>query len=663
MDIKEAKKRIDELRGLIKYHSDRYYNSDSPEISDFEYDRLYRELEDLEAEYPQFFDENSPTVRVGGSASEQFAPVTHSVPMQSLGDVFSAEELKAFIRKTDEAAGEQIEYSVEPKIDGLSVSLEYENGVFVRGSTRGNGTVGEDVTENLRHVGGIPKRIENAPAVLEVRGEVYMPREKFIRLNEIREAEGAALFANPRNAAAGSLRQLDSKITAERGLAVYIFNIQRIEGKSFARHSEGLDYLKNCGFSVIENRKVLKGEEEITAHIEKIGEMRGELSYDIDGAVVKADVLSVRDRLGATTKAPKWAIAYKYPPEEKETLLENIYVQVGRTGVLTPNAKLKTVRLAGTNVSRATLHNMANILDKDIRIGDTVVVRKAGDIIPEVVRSVKEKRTGGEKPFEMPLTCPECGAPVTQVEGEAAYRCTDSACPAQRLRNIIHYASKPCMDIEGLGPSVSAALVEKELIRDVSELYGLTENDLLVLDKFAEKSAENLVNAIEKSKQAGLERLLFAIGIPLIGARGAKLVAGRFGDIDAVMNAKSEEIAEIPDIGEKMAESIVKYFGIEDNRRLIERLKAHGVETIAKEKVAAGGRFEGKTFVLTGTLEGYTRDEAKKIIESLGGKASGSVSKKTDYVLAGEAAGSKLDKAQALGVTVISEEEFNEMIK
>ncbi len=663
MNISEAKERIDELRSLIKYHSDRYYNSDAPEISDFEYDKLYRELENLEAEYPQFYDENSPTVKVGGAASEQFAPVTHSVPMQSLGDVFSEEELKAFIRKTDEAAGEQLEYSVEPKIDGLSVSLEYENGVFVRGSTRGNGTVGEDVTENLKTVGGIPKKIKNAPEILEVRGEVYMPKEKFLKLNELREAEGEALFANPRNAAAGSLRQLDSRITAERGLKVYIFNIQRIEGKSFLRHSEGLDYLKSCGFSVIENRAVLKGEEKIAAHIEKIGEMRGELSYDIDGAVVKADVLSVRDRLGTTTKAPKWAIAYKYPPEEKETLLENIYVQVGRTGVLTPNATLKTVRLAGTNVSKATLHNMDNIKDKDIRIGDTVVVRKAGDIIPEVVRSVKEKRSGNETPFEMPLFCPQCGAPVIRLDGEAAYRCTGSACPAQRLRHIIHYASKPCMDIEGLGPSVSEALVNHGLIRDVSDLYALTENDLLVLDKFAEKSAENLIAAIEKSKTAGLERLLFAIGIPLIGARGAKLTAQRFGTVEAVMSAKSEDISAIPDIGEKMADSIVRYFSATDNISLIERLKAYGVETAAKEKAVTGGRFEGKTFVLTGTLSGYTRDEAKKIIESLGGKASGSVSKKTDYVLAGEAAGSKLDKAQALGINIITEEEFNEMIK
>ena len=663
MNSLDAQKKITELRNQLAYHSDRYYNSDTPEISDFEYDKLYRQLENLEAQFPQFYDENSPTVKVGGKASAQFAQVEHKVQMQSLGDVFSKEELFAFIEKTNALAEEDIEYCVEPKIDGLSVSLEYINGVFQRGSTRGNGSVGEDVTENLRTVAGIPMNIHDAPPFLEVRGEVYMPTSNFIKLNEEREETSQPLFANPRNAAAGSLRQLDSKITALRGLSIYIFNIQRIEGKTFARHSEGLDYLRKCGFSVVENTAVVKGGENVYAHIEKIGEMRGELPYDIDGAVVKADLLTTREALGSTTKAPKWAIAYKYPPEEKETILEDIYIQVGRTGVLTPNAKLRTVRLAGTNVSRATLHNMANIKEKDIRIGDTVIVRKAGDIIPEVARSIPEKRTGEEKIFKMPETCPECGAPVVQTEGEAAYRCTDSTCPAQRLRNIIHYASKPCMDIEGLGPSVVKALVDAGFVKDVSDLYTLTYENALTLDKFAEKAAENLINAIEKSKTKGLEHLLFALGIPLIGARGAKLIVENMGNIENILTAKPEQLSVIPDIGDKMAESVVKYFENQDNKLLVMKLKSYGVNTTCQKKDTGDNRFAGKTSVLTGTLSGYTRSQAKEIIEGLGGKASGSVSKKTDFVLAGEEAGSKLDKAQELGVKIISEEEFTQMIK
>ncbi len=663
MTDREAKLKIEELRAALRYHSDRYYNSDSPEISDFEYDKMYRELEVLEGEFPQFYDENSPTIKVGGVASTQFSQVVHTVPMQSLGDVFSPDELKEFIEKTDGALGFNALYSVEPKIDGLSVSLEYTNGVFTRGSTRGNGTTGEDVTANLKTVAGVPEKIENPPEFLEVRGEVYMPVSSFIRLNEAREAAGEQLFANPRNAAAGSLRQLDSKITASRGLALFIFNIQQIRGMEFESHSAGLDALEKWGFSVVEGRGLLKGAENIIPHVEKIGENRGNLPYDIDGAVVKIDSLALREKLGTTSKAPKWAIAYKYPPEEKETILEDIYIQVGRTGVLTPNARLKTVRLAGTNVSRATLHNMDNITDKDIRIGDRVIVRKAGDIIPEVVRSVPEKRTGGERVFEMPKVCPQCGAPVARAEGEAAYRCIGTNCPAQRLRNIIHYASKGCMDIEGMGPSVVAALLDKELIKDVSDLYSLTEEDVRVLDKFAEKSSENLISAIDKSKEKGLSSLLFALGIPLIGARGAKLIAGRFGDIHSLMQADVPEIAAIPDIGDKMAESVVAFFEDDVNKALISRLEEYGIKMTEEIKSGGDMRFAGKTFVLTGTLSGYTRNEAKEIIEGFGGKASGSVSKKTDYVLAGEEAGSKLDKANALGVTVISEEEFVEMIK
>jgi len=663
MNIKDAEKRIRELRELIRYHSERYYNQDAPEISDFEYDRLYRELEDLEAEFPLLYDENSPTVKVGGAASSQFSEVAHAVPMQSLSDVFSFGELTDFVVKTDEAAGGKVEYCVEPKIDGLSVSVEYVGGVLTRGSTRGNGAVGEDVTENIKTIKGLPHKIENAPEFLEVRGEVYMPEEAFVKLNEIREAAEEPLFANPRNAAAGSLRQLDSRVTASRNLQIFIFNIQQIRGMEFSRHSEGLDMLEKWGFPVVQHRAVTKGAENIIAHISKIGEMRGELPYDIDGAVVKADVLALRERLGTTTKAPKWAVAFKYPPEEKETLLEDIYIQVGRTGVLTPNALLKTVRLAGTNVSRATLHNLDNIRDKDIRIGDTVIVRKAGDIIPEVARSLPEKRTGGERIFEMPETCPECGAPIARVEGEAAHKCTGTSCPAQRLRSIVHFASKGCMDIEGMGPANVAALLDNGLIADVADIYSLKPEQLLTLDKFAEKASENLVAAIEKSKNAGLARVFFALGIPLIGSRGAKLIAQRFGSVENVINADLEDISGVPDVGEKMGASVKKFFENEKNLDLVNRLLEAGVDMTEEVAELSDKRFEGMTFVLTGTLPTYTRDEAKAIIESFGGKASGSVSKKTTYVLAGEEAGSKLDKALSLGVEVIDEAQFNEMIK
>lgn len=663
MNIKDAQKKIEDLRAVIRYHSEKYYNSDSPEISDFEYDRLYRELEELEAEFPQFYDENSPTVKVGGKASEVFSEITHTVPMQSLSDVFSFEELTDFITRTDAAVGGAAEYSVEPKIDGLSVSAEYVNGVLTRGSTRGNGTVGEDITENLKTVKGLPHKIKNAPEFLEVRGEVYMPQEAFVKLNEMREAAEEPLFANPRNAAAGSLRQLDSKVTASRNLRIFIFNIQQIRGRELARHSEGLDMLEQTGFPVVEHRAVISGAENIKEHIKKIGEMRGDLAYDIDGAVVKADILRVRDMLGSTAKAPKWAVAFKYPPEEKETVLEDIYIQVGRTGVLTPNARLKTVRLAGTNVSRATLHNLDNIRDKDIRIGDTVIVRKAGDIIPEVARSIPEKRTGTERIFEMPLVCPECGAEVMRVEGEAAYRCTGTSCPAQKLRNIVHFASKGCMDIEGMGPANAAALIDGGLISDAADIYALKTEQLLTLEKFAEKSSENLVAAIEKSKKAGLARVLFALGIPLIGSKGAKLIAQKFGSAEKIALAQREEISAIPDVGDKMAESVKKWFENEKNRQLLQRLVDAGVDMTEQVSELADKRFEGKTFVLTGTLPTYTRDEAKAIIESFGGKASGSVSKKTTYVLAGAEAGSKLDKALSLGVEVIDEAQFNQMIK
>ena len=653
--------RIKELRELILYHNDRYYNKDSPEISDFEYDIMLRELEELEAKYPQFASADSPTVNVGGKKSELFAPVEHSVKMQSLNDVFSMEEFYAFVEKTEEQLGEQVEFSIEPKIDGLSVSLEYENGVFVRGSTRGDGSVGEDVTDNLRTVGGIPEKIADAPAILEVRGEVYMPQKSFEKLNAIREAEDEPLFANPRNAAAGSLRQLDSAVTKERGLEIFVFNIQRVEGVEFESHSKSLEYLKNKGFGVVPHTTVLKGKEEIFDYIQKIGEMRGDLPFDIDGAVVKADSFEIREKLGTTTKCPKWAVAYKFPAEEKETTVEEIYIQVGRTGVLTPNARLKPVRIAGSTVERSVLHNIDYINEKDIRVGDKVIIRKAGDIIPEVVRSLPEKRVGTETKFEMPENCPVCGSPAVRVEGQAAVKCTGANCPAKILRNIIHFASRDAMDIAGLGPGVVKQFADSGILNDVADLYSITPEDVSGLERQGDKSADNIVSAIADSKSRGLARLLFGLGIPLIGSRASKLIAEEFGSMDALMSATADEISAIPDIGDKMASSVCEYFSSERNIALIEKLKNAGLD-MTEEKVEKTGIFNGKTVVLTGSLENYTRSEAKEIIESLGGKVSGSVSKKTDFVLAGEEAGSKLTKATELGIKVINEEEFINLV-
>lgn len=653
---------IENLRKEINHHNDLYYNNDSPEISDFDYDMLLRRLETLEKMYPQFDDENSPTKKVGGIKSSKFAPVEHSIPMQSLGDVFSKDELEEFITGVEAVAGENAEFSIEPKIDGLSVSLEFSHGVFVRGSTRGNGTVGEDVTENLKTVSGFPQKFDNAPEYLEVRGEVYMPLDAFAKLNEQQELEEKPTFANPRNAAAGSLRQLDSKITASRGLKVFIFNIQQVRGMEFKTHFESLRYLKNCGFAVVPDIKVLSGIDSIFEHMQKIGDNRGEYEYDIDGSVAKLNSLVMRETLGTTSKTPKWAIAYKFPAEEKETTLEDIFIQVGRTGVLTPAAKLQPVRIAGTTVSKATLHNIDNILQKDIRIGDRVIIRKAGEIIPEVVKSLPEKRTGGEKIFKMPKTCPECGAEVVRVEGEAAVRCTGSNCPAQRIRNIIHFVSRDAMDIEGCGPAVIAQLSQAKLLNDVSDLYALTKEDILSLERKGDKSAENLLVAIENSKSRGLARLLFGLGIRLIGARAAKLIAQQFVTAEAVMQAEVEEIAAIPDVGEKMAESLKNYFDIPENRELLRKLQSYGVKTDEDVvQTQSNEHFAGKTFVLTGTLELYTRSEATEIIENLGGKVSGSVSKKTDYVLYGENAGSKLEKAKALGISLLTETEFKNL--
>lgn len=658
----EAQERIKSLREQLLYHSDKYYNQDAPEISDFEYDAMLRELERLEAAFPQFDDPMSPTRRVIGKVAEQFSPVEHAVPMQSLMDVFSKEELAEFLQKAAEAAGVEPSFCVEPKIDGLSVSLEYDHGVFVRGSTRGNGLVGEDVTENLRMVGGIPMNIADAPPFLEVRGEVYMPTETFLALNARREAAEESLFANPRNAAAGSLRQLSGEVTRERGLRIFVFNVQQIQGKTFETHAESLAYLRACGFAVIDNIAVKTGIKEIYRHIETIGQSRGNTSYEIDGAVVKMNRLALRERLGTTSKYPKWAAAYKFPAEQKETVLKDIVIQVGRTGVLTPNAVLEPVRLAGTTVSRATLHNIDNIRDKDIRIGDTVIVRKAGEIIPEVVASVPEKRTGNETVFEMPETCPECGAHTLREEGEAAVRCQGSRCPAQRLRNIIHFASKGAMDIDGLGPAVIELLVEQNLIDDVADLYHLTKEQLMSLERMGKKSAENLLAALEQSKTAGLERVLCGLGIRHIGERGAKLLAMHVPTMEQLMRKSEEELAAIREIGAVMAKSIVNYFADERNRDLIRRLEEAGVQMhYGGESAEQKEAFAGKTFVLTGTLERYKRADAKKIIEGFGGKVSGSVSKKTDYVLAGAEAGSKLEKARELGITVLSEEAFEKL--
>ncbi len=654
-------KRIEELRRQIEYHNDRYYNKDSPEISDFEYDIMLRELEELEAKYPQFAKSDSPTQKVGGLKSEMFSPVEHSVKMQSLNDVFSMEELYTFVERTEEQLGDEIDFSIEPKIDGLSVSLEYENGIFVRGSTRGDGTVGEDVTDNLKVVGGIPMTIPDAPELLEVRGEVYMPQDSFERLNELREAEEQPLFANPRNAAAGSLRQLDSSITKQRGLEIFIFNVQQAVGIEFKTHSQSLSYLKEKGFKVVPETAVLCGKEKIFEYILKIGEMRGELPFDIDGAVVKADSLALRERLGSTTKCPKWAVAYKFPAEEKETTVEEIYIQVGRTGVLTPNARLTPVRIAGSTVERSVLHNIDYINEKDIRIGDKVIIRKAGDIIPEVVRSLPEKRTGQEIKFAMPKTCPVCGSDAVRIDGQAAVKCTGANCPAKILRNIIHFASRDAMDIAGLGPGIVKQFADNGILNDVADLYKITQDDVSALERQGDKSADNIVKAIADSKSRGLARLLFGLGIPLIGSRASRLIAEHFGSMEAVINASPEEIDEIPDIGDKMAKSVENYFSDERNLNLVKKLADAGVD-MTEQKINRVGVFTGKTVVLTGSLERFTRNEAKELIESLGGKVSGSVSKKTDFVVAGEEAGSKLTRANELGVKVLTEDEFIKMV-
>ena len=652
-----------DLREKIAYHSDRYYNYDAPEISDYDYDMMYNRLITLEAEYPEYFDPSSPTQRVGGKALDKFEKVTHNARMDSLSDVFSFEELEGFIKKLDEAVGSPF-YSVEPKIDGLSVSLRYENGVFVEGATRGDGITGENVTVNLRTIRSIPLKLKE-PLSLTVRGEVYMPRSVFEKINAAREAEGKALMANPRNAAAGSLRQLDSKITAERKLDIFVFNFQ--EGSLYAdgsmpkTHTETLARLAELGFVTLENTTVANTADGVISHIKKIGEMRDALPYDIDGVVVKIDDLALRREIGEGTSTPKWAVAYKFPPEEKQTRLEDITIAVGRTGVLTPTAILSPVRLAGTTVSRATLHNLDFIRERNIKLFDIVTVRKAGDIIPEVLCAHPEKRDGREVEFNMPSHCPSCGEPVYRDEDMAAVRCTNPLCPAQRSRSIEHFASKDAMNIDGLGPQVVELLLENELIKDAADLYTLKAEDISKLERMGQKSASNLISAIDDSKGRGLERLVFALGIRNIGVVAAAALAERFGRLEACMNATLDELITIPDFGEITAKSVVEFFSQEANKELCERLISLGLMTECTA-VKASAIFEGKTFVLTGTLPTMKRDEAAELIKANGGKVSSSVSKKTDFVVAGEDAGSKLTKARELGVKVISEAELLQMI-
>lgn len=652
---------IEELRELINYHSNLYYTLDKTEISDFEYDKLMSELKRREEENPQLITPDSPTQRIGGKILDGFETVIHEVQMQSLNDVFDRESVIDFGNKTKTSLGEDVEYVTELKIDGLSVSLEYKDGYFFRGSTRGDGTKGEDVTENLKTIRNIPLKLNEPVPYLEVRGEVYMPHASFKRLNELQEEKGQPTFKNPRNVASGTLRQLDSSIVAQRKLDIYVFNIQRIDGKEIYTHKEGLEYLASLGFKTIPETPVCKSIEDAFCEVERIGEMRGELDFDIDGAVIKVNSLRQREILGSTTKCPKWAVAYKYPPEIKETTLTDIVVQVGRTGVLTPNAVLETVRLAGTSVSRATLHNIDYIREKDIRIGDKVLVQKAGDIIPEVLSVVKEKRTGKETVFNMPEKCPVCGARVFREDGEAAIRCTGGECSAQLSRNIVHFASRDAMDIEGLGPAVVEKLLENNLIKSAADIYNLTAEQLSGLEKFGEKSAQNLINAIIKSKSNELSRLIFALGIRHVGARNARILALHFKNLDNLMNSSEEEISYVNEIGGVIAKSIVGFFKEPQNLDIVEKLRENGVNFNCNETVADGA-LNGKIFVLTGTLPTLTRSEASKIIKDNGGKVSSSVSKKTDFVLAGEDAGSKLDKANSLGITVITEDELRNMI-
>ena len=661
VELEQAKKRVEELRAVIEKNNRLYYDQDAPELEDFEYDALTRELKELEAQYPELVTPASPTQHVGGTPSGRFAKVTHAVKMESLLDAFSYDELRDFDRRVRDA-GIEPEYVVEIKIDGLSCSLEYENGELVRASTRGDGVVGEDVTANVRAIKKIPKKLKNAPEFLEVRGEVYMPHEAFQHLCAEQELQGAAPFKNPRNAAAGSLRQKDAKITGSRGLSIFVFNVQQVRGKELTTHAESLDYLKSLGLPVSPRYHIVHDIEDAIKEIEQIGQNRSKLDFDMDGAVIKINDLTQRQYLGSTAKFPRWAVAYKYPPEKKESRVRDIVVQVGRTGVLTPKAVIDPVRLAGTTVTNATLHNQDFIDNLDLRIGDTVLVQKAGEIIPEILSVVREKRPEGTVPFHMPDTCPECGAPVVRDPDGAALRCTGAECPAQRLRNIAHFASREAMDIDGLGISLCQSLIDSGLVRSPAELYSLEPQSVAALDHMGKKSAENLIAAIEKSKDAGMARLLCAFGIRQVGQKAAKVLAMHFGTLDKLMAATEDELMAIPDVGPTTAAYLRAWFANPQSQHQIRLLRAAGVSFESKEQIV-DHRFAGKTFVLTGALEHFSRDEAGAIIERFGGKTSSSVSKKTSYLLAGENTGSKYQKALTLGTPIITEAEFLAMIQ
>lgn len=656
MDIQ---KRIEQLRSELIEHNYQYYVLDNPTISDFEYDRMLRELEDLEAAHPEFVTSDSPTQRVGGKPLDKFQQVTHRVPLQSLQDVFSGDELMDFDRRVREGA-ERVEYLVEPKVDGLSVAIEYENGVFVRGATRGDGQIGEDVTENIRTINSIPMKLENAPATLIVRGEVYMSRKTFERLNAERELRDEPLFANPRNAAAGSMRQLDPKVAASRSLDMVAFNIQYSDGTVFENDSEGLDWLKSLKFKVVDYF-VADSMVKVQSLIEELGDDRERYPFDIDGAVVKLNNLTERANLGETAKFPRWAAAYKYPPEQKESVVQDIVVQVGRTGVLTPKAVVAPVRLAGTTVTNATLHNQDFIAEKDIRIGDTVIVQKAGEIIPEIVSVVTTKRPDGTAPYFIPKVCPVCGAPVARDEDGAHIRCTGAECPAQLLRNLTHFASRDAMDIEGLGPAVVEALVSADLVKTPADLYTLNLQQVAELERMGQKSAQNLLNAVEKSKKNDLAKLLCALGIRQVGQKAAKVLAVRFGSMDKLAAAGVDELTAIDDVGAITAHYLTEWFASPQSRHLLDSLKSAGVN-MESHAEPVGTLLSGKTFVLTGELTAFSRKEAGEKLEALGAKVSGSVSKKTNCVIAGEAAGSKLRKAQELGVLVLDEQQFLALI-
>ncbi len=660
MDINTAKERISELSELLEKYNHQYYEMNESDVSDYEFDMLMQELRTLEEQYPEFVSPASPTQRVGGMAQSRFEKVQHTVQMASLQDVFSFEQVKSFLNKCTEALG-NIGYTVEPKIDGLSVSLEYENGVLTRGSTRGDGFVGEDVTANLKTIRSIPLKLKNAPEFLEVRGEVYMPRESFFELVEQQELMDEQPFKNPRNAASGSLRQKNSKITAQRKLDIFIFNVQQCIGREFTSHSESLDYLNELGFKTVPSYKICTKYDEIEAEIGRIGDERVDFSFDIDGVVIKVNNLAQREIMGSTTKTPKWAVAYKFPPEEKETKLLDIEVNVGRTGAITPVAVFEPILLAGTSVSRAVLHNQDFINEKDIRIGDIITVRKAGEIIPEVLKSVSHEENSVT--FRLPDSCPVCGTPSVRDEGESVLRCPNVQCPAQLLKNMIHFASKNAMNIDGLGPANMKLFVESGLVKSPADLYNLEKEQLMSLERFAEKSADNLLKAIENSKSAELDRLVHALGIRNIGQRAATLLCEKFPSMDELLLAEKEDISSIEGFGDIMAESVYNALSEPNRIELIERLRACGVNMNYSKQSTSDNRFEGLTFVLTGTLPNMKRDEAKKLIESFGGKVSGSVSKKTSYVVAGEEAGSKLVKAQELGIEILSEADLLERTK